>query len=418
MPNVASPLGTTQRYIPAIVQTQIGRYAGLAMHFPTLAALNNAVADEVLNIGETSALWADNQPFTVATEAGALVTRLWKVGLQHARTVVLSQERIVVLDTNTNTVLTTVGTPSGGVGSDGDIAVDRTNNTYYTKTTGAWVSSGTINALGPADKAKLTGIAAGATVNSSDAQLRDRSTHTGTQLANTISDFSEAVDDRVNALLVPGTNISIVYNDVANTLTVSAAGGGATNLTATLSPTAITVNSDTGTDATIPAADGTNAGLMLPAEKTKLAGVASNATNTPLASTTPAALGTAAVGVGTSAARSDHVHAMPTKADVGLGNVLNVEQAPRALTVQAAKTGNYTLQATDSRTIIPFSQAATVTVPNGLGAGFSVILAQTGTGAITLTGAATRLGASATAGQGELMSLTPVGTDSYICKAG
>lgn len=42
-------------------------------------------------------------------------------------------------------------------------------------------------------KAKLDGVAAGATANATDAQLRDRSTHTGTQPAATISDFTTAV---------------------------------------------------------------------------------------------------------------------------------------------------------------------------------------------------------------------------------
>jgi hypothetical protein len=41
-------------------------------------------------------------------------------------------------------------------------------------------------------------------------------------------------------------------------------GGGATNLTYTASPTTGSVNSDTGTDATVPAVTGTNAGLHLP----------------------------------------------------------------------------------------------------------------------------------------------------------
>jgi len=42
-------------------------------------------------------------------------------------------------------------------------------------------------------KAKLDGIATGATANATDAQLRDRATHTGFQTASTISDFSTAV---------------------------------------------------------------------------------------------------------------------------------------------------------------------------------------------------------------------------------
>lgn len=48
-------------------------------------------------------------------------------------------------------------------------------------------------------------------------------------------------------------------------------GGGATNLGYTPSPTNGIVTSNTGTDATLPLADGTNAGLLTPAEKTKIA---------------------------------------------------------------------------------------------------------------------------------------------------
>jgi len=44
---------------------------------------------------------------------------------------------------------------------------------------------------------KLTGIATGATANDTDANLKNRANHTGTQLASTISDFSTAADARV-----------------------------------------------------------------------------------------------------------------------------------------------------------------------------------------------------------------------------
>ena len=47
-------------------------------------------------------------------------------------------------------------------------------------------------------------------------------------------------------------------------------GGGATNLTTTVSPTGVTIVSSTGTDATIPAADGTNAGVLTSAFWSKL----------------------------------------------------------------------------------------------------------------------------------------------------
>lgn len=40
--------------------------------------------------------------------------------------------------------------------------------------------------------------------------------------ASQVSNFSEAVDDRVNGLLVAGTDITLTYNDAANTLTIDA----------------------------------------------------------------------------------------------------------------------------------------------------------------------------------------------------
>lgn len=48
------------------------------------------------------------------------------------------------------------------------------------------------------------------------------------------------------------------------------AGGGATNLTATVGASAVTINSDTGTDAIIPAATGALSGVLTAADKTKL----------------------------------------------------------------------------------------------------------------------------------------------------
>lgn len=48
------------------------------------------------------------------------------------------------------------------------------------------------------ERTKLAGIAAGATVNATDAALRARSSHTGTQTASTISDFSTTTDARIS----------------------------------------------------------------------------------------------------------------------------------------------------------------------------------------------------------------------------
>lgn len=43
------------------------------------------------------------------------------------------------------------------------------------------------------------------------------------------SSLSELIDDRVSSLLVAGTNITITYDDTANTLTLSASGSGEVN---------------------------------------------------------------------------------------------------------------------------------------------------------------------------------------------
>ncbi len=52
--------------------------------------------------------------------------------------------------------------------------------------------------MAAADKAKLNGIAAGATLNASDAQLRDRATHTGTQGMSTVAGLVGALDAKVD----------------------------------------------------------------------------------------------------------------------------------------------------------------------------------------------------------------------------
>lgn len=80
--------------------------------------------------------------------------------------------------------------------------------------------------------------------------------------------------------LISGTNIRTINGQSvlgSGDLTVAGAGSGA-NLSWTASPTGAVLASDTGTDATLTLADATNAGLMAPAQVTKLSGVAAGAT--------------------------------------------------------------------------------------------------------------------------------------------
>ena len=91
-------------------------------------------------------------------------------------------------------------------------------------------------------------LATTATANATDAQLRDRSTHTGAQAIGTVTglqaaldaksgaththastdvtDFVEAVQDVVGAAVAAGTGILVSYNDTTGLTTVTATGGG------------------------------------------------------------------------------------------------------------------------------------------------------------------------------------------------
>jgi hypothetical protein len=55
----------------------------------------------------------------------------------------------------------------------------------------------------------------------SAASLRDRSTHTGTQLSSTISDFNEAAQDAVGNALLDSSDIDFQYPDVNNQITAA-----------------------------------------------------------------------------------------------------------------------------------------------------------------------------------------------------
>lgn len=79
-------------------------------------------------------------------------------------------------------------------------------------------SSSSQGVMSASDKAKLDTIAERATTNATDAQLRDRSTHTGTQSASTISDFTataaaaapvQSVDGDTGAVSLQGSYLQI-----------------------------------------------------------------------------------------------------------------------------------------------------------------------------------------------------------------
>jgi hypothetical protein len=127
------------------------------------------------------------------------------------------------------------------------------------------------------DKAKLDGIAASATANSTDATLLNRANHTGTQAASTISDFAAAARTQIQGAVVAGTNITATTSGSgASAVTTLAAAS--TNISTTRNTTSVTVASSTGTSGSITAATASLAGVMTSTDKTKLDGIAAGAT--------------------------------------------------------------------------------------------------------------------------------------------
>lgn len=91
---------------------------------------------------------------------------------------------------------------SGGSSSWGDISGTLAAQTDLVavldaKQPLAAVLTGTTASFTTAQQTKLAGIATGATVNATDAQLRDRATHTGAQAISTVTGLQTALDGKV-----------------------------------------------------------------------------------------------------------------------------------------------------------------------------------------------------------------------------
>lgn len=166
------------------------------------------------------------------------------------RTASATQTGIVELATTTETTTATdtarAVTPAG-IGAERSATATLTNKTI----------DGGSNTL--------TNIAQGSVTNlTSDLAGKASSSHT-----HAIDDLSDVT------ISAPSVGQVIKYNGSGwvNDTDATSGGAGATNLSATLSASNTIIESDTGTDATIPAVDGTNAGVMTPTMKSKLDGI-------------------------------------------------------------------------------------------------------------------------------------------------
>lgn len=114
-------------------------------------------------------------------------------------------------------------------GGADEVAVATPAGNAIPKADGAGKLDAWITSSGAAATPSLRILGTGATdaCAGNDARLSNARTPTAhTHTASEVTDFNEAVDDRVGALLVAGANITITYNDAGNTLTITSTGGG------------------------------------------------------------------------------------------------------------------------------------------------------------------------------------------------
>lgn len=144
-------------------------------------------------LGLGTAATAATSDFAAASHAQAIST---VTGLQTALDAKLAAASVsafaltVLDDADAAAVRSTLGLGTAAVAATGDFTAAAHVGSGGAAHAVAGASAGFMSA---ADKTKLDGIASGATANSDDATLLARGNHTGTQLANTISDLTTAI---------------------------------------------------------------------------------------------------------------------------------------------------------------------------------------------------------------------------------
>lgn len=97
------------------------------------------------------------------------------------------------------------GVATGATANDTDANLKARANHTGTQSADTLTDGATNKTFLATERTKLTGIATAATANDTDANLKARANHTGTQTAATVSDFSAAADARIAAAAATGT---------------------------------------------------------------------------------------------------------------------------------------------------------------------------------------------------------------------
>jgi len=210
-----------------------------------------------------------------------------------------------------------------------------------------------------AQAVKLSLIQPFATLNSTDAILLARANHTGTQLANTISDFSTAADARITLQKAANNGLAPLGADgKVPSLYLPVGTATETNLSiANRGASTLDILSSTGIDVTVPAATTSLTGLLTAADKTLIDTITSKEP---------------ALAAGTTAQyyRGDKSWQTLNSTAVGLGNVTNTSDSNKpvstaqqaALDLKAALASLNIFTETNRGKITAVSFASTITL--------------------------------------------------------
>jgi hypothetical protein len=151
---------------------------------------------------------ADPHPqYTTAAEAAAIAPVQSVAGRTGAVTLSKADVGLSAVD-NTSDALKPVSTAT-------QTALDTKAPISHVGSGGAAHSVATTSAAGfmaAADKTKLDGVASGATANATDAQLRNRATHTGAQAISTVTGLQAALDGKLNSTNVGSSPAELPSN--------------------------------------------------------------------------------------------------------------------------------------------------------------------------------------------------------------
>lgn len=259
---------------PAALDTLQEIAAQLASDESAVAALTTTVATKV-----TAAQAAAAAPVqSVAGRTGAVTLSKSDVGLSNVDN---TSDAAKPISTATQTALDGKA-PSTHVGA-----------------TGSAHGIATISAAGfmsATDKVKLDAVANGATANATDAQLRDRATHTGTQAINTVTGLQTALDAKADLSSPALTGVPTAPTAAINTNTTQIATTAYVN--AEIANDAAPISHVGSTGAAHGVATASVNGFMSSTDKTKLDGVAAGANNYALPAATTTTLGGIKVSTG------------------------------------------------------------------------------------------------------------------------